>query len=109
MAKTIEIVTFRLAPGVTDDQFIAETKTMEREFLGKLPGFLDRDTGKSADGGWIVVLHWQSAEDAQSSMNKFVEAPGTKAFTATIDMSTFQMVRYTLEDYYKLESAKAAA
>ena len=102
MAKTIEIVTFRLAEGTTDEKFIAETKTMEREFLGKLPGFLDRDTGKSADGGWIVVLHWESAEDAQSSMNKFVENPGTKAFTDTIDMSTFKMVRYTLEDYYKL-------
>lgn len=103
MAKTIEIVTFDLAPGVSDETFIAETKTMEREFLGKLPGFVDRDTGKSAEGGWIVVLHWASAEDAQSSMNKFVEAPGTKAFTATIDMSTFKMVRYTLEDHYVLE------
>ncbi|MGY9047431.1 hypothetical protein P775_02880 [Puniceibacterium antarcticum] len=104
MAKTIEIVTFRLAEGVTEEAFIAETKTMEREFLGKLQGFIDRDTGKSADGGWIVVLHWASAEDAQASMNKFVDAPGTKAFTACLDMSTFQMVRYTLEDFYKLEA-----
>lgn len=104
MAKTIEIVTFDLAEGVSDETFIAETKTMEREFLGKLPGFIDRDTGKSAEGGWIVVLHWASAEDAQSSMNKFVDAPGTKAFTACVDMSTFQMVRYTLEDFYKLDT-----
>ncbi|EIE49281.1 hypothetical protein [Salipiger aestuarii] len=109
MAKTIEIVTFRLADGVSDEAFIAETKTMERDFLGKLPGFIDRDTGKSAEGGWIVVLHWASAEDAQASMNKFVDAPGTKAFTACIDMSTFQMVRYRLEDFYKLSTDDAAA
>ncbi|WP_150296839.1 hypothetical protein [Salipiger aestuarii] len=109
MAKTIEIVTFRLADGVSDEAFIAETKTMERDFLGKLPGFIDRDTGKSAEGGWIVVLHWARAEDAQASMSKFVDAPGTKAFTACIDMSTFQMVRYRLEDFYKLSTDDAAA
>ena len=50
MAKTIEIVNIRLQPGVTDEAFVAETMKMEREFLGKLHGFLDRDTGKSADG-----------------------------------------------------------
>ena len=101
MAKTIEIVTFRLRDGVTEDKFLEETKKMEREFLGKLSGFLDRDTGRSADGGWVVVLHWESAEDAQSSMNKFVDASDTKAFTATIDMDTFVMKRYELEDHYQ--------
>lgn len=100
MAKTIEIVTFRLKPETTDEAFIEETKSMEREFLGKLPGFVDRDTGKSADGQWLVVLHWASAEDAQNSMNKFVGNEATKAFTDLIDMDSFTMTRYTLEDYY---------
>jgi hypothetical protein len=100
MAKTIEIVNFRLNPGITDDEFIAETMSMERNFLGKLQGFLDRDTGKSADGEWVVVLHWASAEDAQASMDKFVGNEGTKSFTAKIDMSTFRMTRFELRDHY---------
>ena len=101
MAKTIEIVNFRLADGVTDEAFLAETMSMEREFLGKLHGFLDRDTGKSADGDWVVVLHWASPEDAQASMDKFVGNEGTKAFTAMIDMPTFKMTRYELRDHYE--------
>lgn len=101
MAKTIEIVNFRLQPGVTDAEFLAETMSMEREFLGKLHGFLDRDTGKSADGDWVVVLHWAAAEDAQASMDKFVAAEGTKSFTSKIDMSTFKMTRYELRDHYE--------
>lgn len=100
MAKTIEIVNFRLNQGVTDEEFVAETKSMERDFLGKLNGFLDRDTGKSADGSWLVVLHWAAAEDAQASMEKFVGNEGTKSFTSKIDMSTFKMTRYQLEDHY---------
>lgn len=101
MAKTIEIVNFRLKAGVTDAEFLAETMSMERNFLGKLHGFLDRDTGKSADGDWVVVLHWAAAEDAQASMDKFVASEGTKSFTAKIDMDTFKMTRYELRDHYE--------
>ncbi len=101
MAKTIEIVTFRLLDGVTEEDFVEETKSMERGFLGKLPGFLDRDTGLDEDGNWVVVLHWARAEDAQASMDKFVDAAETKPFTSMIDMATFQMKRYTLEDHYQ--------
>ncbi|MEI6099428.1 MAG: hypothetical protein WCS20_14285 [Alphaproteobacteria bacterium] len=101
MAKTIEIVNFRLADGVTDEAFIERTMAMERDFLGKLQGFLDRDTGKSTSGDWVVVLHWAQPEDAQASMDKFVGNPGTKSFTDMIDMSTFKMTRFELRDHYE--------
>ncbi len=102
MAKTFEIVTFRLKNGVSTEEFNRETMSMERNFLGKLPGFQDRDTGISDDGEVAVVLHWASAEDAQSSINKFVDAEDTKPFTALIDMDTFKMRRFTLTDHYDL-------
>lgn len=102
MSKTFEIVTFRLKQGVSNDAFKEETMSMERNFLGKLPGFVDRDTGISDDGEVAVVLHWKSAEDAQSSIDKFVESEGTKAFTSMIDMDTFKMRRFTLTDHYDL-------
>lgn len=101
MAKTIEIVNFRLRDGVTEDAFVEETKKMERDFLGRLPGFLDRDTGPSADGDWIVVLHWASPEDAQASMNKFEAAPETRPFMAMVDPASFRMTRYQLADHYQ--------
>jgi hypothetical protein len=101
MAKTIEIVTFRLAAGVTDEAFTAETMSMERDFLGKLQGFLNRDTGKSTDGDWVVVLNWAQPEDAQASMDKFVGNEGTVSFLAMIDMQTFKMTRYELRDHYE--------
>lgn len=102
MAETIEIVTFRLKEGTDVAAFIAETVSMEREFLGKLKGFMNRDTGMSDNGDVVVVLHWESPEDAQASINKFVDAEETKAFTSMIDMATFIMKRYTLADHYDL-------
>ena len=102
MAKTVEIVTFRLKDGVSRDDFVAETVSMERDFLGKLKGFTDRDTGMTEDGEVVVVLHWESAEDAQASINKFVDAPQTRAFTAMIDMDTFVMKRFEMIDHYDL-------
>ncbi len=104
MAKTFEIVTFRLKDGVSNESFVKETKAMERDFLGKLKGFVDRDTGITDDGEVSVVLHWESAEDAQSSIDKFVNADGTKAFTAMIQMDTFVMRRFRLMDHYDLAS-----
>lgn len=104
MAKTFEIVTFRLKEGVSEADFHAETVSMERNFLGKLKGFMDRDTGITEDGEVAVVLHWESAEDAQSSIDKFVSAEATQPFTAMIEMDTFKMRRFTLTDHYDLIS-----
>ena len=94
MADTIEIVTFRLAEGVDLETFKAENAKMEHAFLGHLQGFKTRDTAANADGQVLVVLHWERAEDAQASMDKFIDSPDTKTFTALIDMSTFTMTRY---------------
>ena len=46
------------------------------------------------------MLLWERAEDAQPSMDRFVDAPESKDFTALIDMDTFTMTRYTRVDSY---------
>lgn len=94
MSDTVEIVTFRLKEGVELDTFIAENAKMEHAFLGHLQGFKTRSTSANDDGQIVVVLHWERAEDAQSSMDKFVGNPDTKDFTDQIDMDTFVMTRY---------------
>jgi hypothetical protein len=94
MADTVEIVTMRLKAGVDLDTFKAENSKLEHAFLGHLQGFKTRSTSANADGQIVVVLHWERAEDAQSSMDKFVGNPDTKTFLDLIDMDTFVMTRY---------------
>lgn len=94
MAQTIEIVRFKLADLKNRDEFIKQNAEMEVDFLMKAPGLISRETAMTDDGEVLVVLHWEKPEDAQASMDKFVAAPQTKAFTALLNMDTFSMTRF---------------
>jgi hypothetical protein len=94
VANTIEIVEFELQDGVERDRFIEQNKQVERDFVAQQPGFVDRETGFNEEGKVVVVLHWESPDAAQGSMDKFESAPETQDFTKLIDMSTFKMTRY---------------
>jgi hypothetical protein len=99
IAETIEIATFRLKAGTTTEALISETASMKRPVLVKLQGLMNRDTGNSEDGDVVVVLHWESPEDARASINKFVDAEQV-GFAAMIEIETFMMKRYELADHY---------
>jgi hypothetical protein len=94
VAQTIEIVRFKLAPTTDPNEFLRQNKAMEVDFIMKQPGIISRETGLSDDGEVVVVLHWERPEDAQASMNKFVAAPQTAAFTALLDMTSFTMKHF---------------
>lgn len=97
MAKTIiEIVTFHLRDGVDEKQFLAENENVEKNHVVKQPGFISRETARGEDGEWLVVVHWQSAKDADASMNSFAAAPSAKTFMSFIDDATMKMKRYDL-------------
>jgi heme-degrading monooxygenase HmoA len=93
-ANTIEIVRFKLKPGVDLNNFIEENKKVEKNLIMKMPGILSRETARNEQGEVVVVLHWARPEDAQNSMDKFVAAAESKDFTALIDMDTFSMTRF---------------
>lgn len=93
-ASTIEIVSFSLKGGVDDEEFRTRNREVEQNFVSQQPGFVSRETARAEDGSVVVLLHWESPEAAQGSMDKFVDAPETQEFTALIDMDTFKMTRY---------------
>ncbi|HUP50691.1 MAG TPA: hypothetical protein VNA04_18095 [Thermoanaerobaculia bacterium] len=93
--NTIEIVQFKLKDGVQRDKFVTENRGVEQSLVSKMPGFVSRETAIADDGQVAVLLHWESPEAAQNSMNKFVAAPESQTFQTLIDMSTFAMTRYT--------------
>jgi heme-degrading monooxygenase HmoA len=58
----VEIVRFKLAEGVSDEQFQVENHNVEAAHVSKQPGFVRRETAHADDGEWLVVIHWESAE-----------------------------------------------
>ena len=91
----IEIVTMKLAEGVTVEEFEPVDKAVEDEHVSKQAGFVSRQAAFS-DGKWVVVVNWESAEAAQASMDSFTSARAAAKFISMIDTNTLSMTRYTL-------------
>lgn len=89
----IEIATFALAEGVSVEAFTPIDHAVEVEHVSKQPGFLSREVG-SDGSNWLVIVHWESAEAAQASMDSFASAPAAAEFMAKMDASTMSMTRY---------------
>ncbi|MFW5331974.1 antibiotic biosynthesis monooxygenase family protein [Hydrogenophaga sp. ZJX-1] len=92
--QVIEVVTFQLKPGVSVAEFAPIDLVVERDHVAKQPGFVSRESAHGAQGEWLVIVHWQSAQDADASMATFEQAPAAASFMSKIDASTMRMKRY---------------
>ena len=93
-AEVIEVATFTLNNGVSYEEFVPLDKAVEVEHVSKQPGFISRESAKGENGEWLVIVHWESTEDAQASMDSFMTADAAKGFMAKVDASTMIMKRY---------------
>lgn len=90
----IEVVTFKLKPGVTAAEFKPVDREVETQHVAKQPGFISRESAAGENGEWLVIVHWKSVQDAEASMASFTNAPAAAAFMSKIDASTMSMKRY---------------
>lgn len=93
-AKVVEVVTFKLKPGVASAEFRTIDKEVEQQHVSKQPGFVSRESAAGEGGEWLVIVHWRSRKDADASMASFERAPAAAAFMSKIDASTMSMKRY---------------
>lgn len=88
MTEVIEIVRFKLGPGVKPADFAVLDRAVEREHVARQPGFIRRESAVSDDGEWLVIVHWATRRDADASMASFTQAAAAQAFMAGLDVST---------------------
>ena len=81
----IDIHTFRLSDGVSEDDFLAADKRVQQEFVPNLDGFVRRTTARGADGRWAVVSLWWSAAELDAAHALAATHPVATAFAALID------------------------
>jgi len=94
-SPVIEIVTLKLKDGVSYPDFALIDNAVETEHVSRQPGFIYREVAAGEDGEWLVIVHWESAQDANASMSTFMEAPAANDFMNNIDASTMVMNRYS--------------
>jgi hypothetical protein len=91
---TVEVIHFRMREGADEEEFIREDARVGHEYTPYQPGFISRESAKNDEGDWVVIVHWESAEDAQASMEKFPNDPTAQRFISLMDSDTFTMTRY---------------
>ncbi len=94
-SDVVEVVTLKLKDGVGYAQFMPIDKAVETQHVSKQPGFISRESAAGQNGEWLVIIHWQSAKDADASMASFASAPAAKDFMANIDPASLAMKRYS--------------
>jgi hypothetical protein len=94
-ATVVEIATFDFAEGVTAEAFAPVDARVEAEHVSQQPGFVSRETG-ATETGWVAIVYWATAEDAQASMDSFANAPAAADFMGMMDAGTMRMTRYDI-------------
>ncbi|APD06932.1 hypothetical protein UJ101_01413 [Flavobacteriaceae bacterium UJ101] len=91
----VEVTTFNLNEGVDMAAFQARDAEIERDFASQQPGFLKRMSGVDADGKYVIMVFWETLEDADNSIEAFGQDTSVADYFAMINGSTFLAERYT--------------
>jgi hypothetical protein len=86
-AEAVETTTFRLACGVTMEQFIEANADVDA-WLRRQPGFIWRRICRREDGRVVDVLLWASVHDGESAAAGVVTEMAASPVHAAIDQST---------------------
>jgi hypothetical protein len=85
-----EIVTFKLAQGVTADHYIDLSKTIN-DFVESCPGFLFRRLSSGDDGRWTDTAIWSDIDTAKAAAEAFPQQDFAPNVMAAIDADTLEM------------------
>ena len=86
----LEVVTFRLMPGVSGAEFLAAAQATKPALTGQ-PGFVRRHLLHDADGVWTDLVEWQSLTQAQAAAERVMQLPEFRPFLAAIDPASIAM------------------
>jgi hypothetical protein len=93
----VEITTFRLAEGVSDESFLAVDRRVQTELVPNQPGFMRRTTARHGED-WLVVTLW-TTDDAAAAFQRVAEGhPVQVEFEGAAEAGTLHLVRYSTLD-----------
>jgi hypothetical protein len=90
----IEMVTFRLAPGVGEEEFLDADQRAQTEVLYAQRGMLRRTTARGAGEEWLVLTLWGSPDDADASDEACREETAVSRWLACMELPSVTTRRY---------------
>lgn len=70
MSDTIELVRFRLQPGLTSADWLKANEKIN-DWMKAQPGFRFRSVSETDDGEWWDLVYWDNLEAAEAAGQKF--------------------------------------
>ena len=92
VGKILEIAEFKLAAGADEQGFLKEADAVQRDFLERQKGYMDRELLKGEDGEWIDIVHWRSMEEAKRAADTIMQDPACLGFLQKIEPESVKMM-----------------
>ena len=86
----LELVTFNLAQGVTDEAFLAESEHLNT-WVKTQPGFEYRALAKADDGHWTDTVFWQDMASAKAAQESFGQVKSLEGMLNMLDMESVKV------------------
>ena len=93
----VDVNTFRLVPGVDEDEFLAMDRRWQTELVPNRDGFVRRTTARRA-GDWAVITLWVTEVDAVTFEAETAGHEVRRAFEAAIDAQSVRAARFDTLD-----------
>ena len=90
VATTAEIVEFRLAEGITDEQFLASAQPTTA-YLCSTGAFVRRSLSQDETGLWTDYVEWTSQDEAQAAAEAAMQREDMMPFMIAIDPETISL------------------
>jgi len=98
----LELVTFKLATGISDEAFLAENEHLNN-WVKSQPGFEYRALAKTNENSWTDTVFWQDMETASAAQQRFGEEPSLQGMMKVIDMESVKV------DHQQIHTMQAPA
>lgn len=98
----LELVTFKLAKGISDEAFLAENEHLNN-WVKSQPGFEYRALAKTNVGSWTDTVFWQNMETATAAQQSFGEEPSLQGMMKVIDVESVKV------DHQQIHTMQAPA
>jgi len=86
----IEIVTFKLADGVSEAEFL-KTVPASNDFLNTMDGFVSRRLSRDDEGTWMEHIEWKTLAAATTASEAFMKQASLKPMMQAIDGANAKM------------------
>ena len=84
----VEISQFKLASGMSEEEFLKEAEEAETNFFEKQGGYIGSELLKDKSNQWAKVTNWNSMEDVRKAAKAMLNSPVAQSLMQKIDSSS---------------------